>query len=171
VSRRSGSATGGSFSATARAEHRRELVTEDGPVNPHFDAKARLLRNLEEVYTQSPQRITGATGDAVASQPPVQKAARRDSRNSEAVSRTVGRTRGHLTAAGNLCWRLALQWVRNRVREWRHCRDCGDRVSVWNDCCPHCGSGTPTKISVSSSIVMGISFVLAVLLVVKVYYK
>ena len=79
--------------------------------------------------------------------------------------------RDHLSATANRGWCLSTQWVRNRAEEWRRCRDCEARVSPWDECCPHCGSGQPIKVSVSSVIVMGVSFAFAVLLVVKVFYS
>ena len=56
------------------------------------------------------------------------------------------------------------QWCHTRIRECVHCRECGSEVSPWEDVCPTCGSGAPTKVSLSAGLVLVAAFFVILLI-------
>lgn len=48
-----------------------------------------------------------------------------------------------------LAFHQAEQWLLERADKSQHCRECGNRVQLFEDICPHCGAASPSRIPCS----------------------
>lgn len=59
--------------------------------------------------------------------------------------------------------RRCADWTRHRLEEATHCRQCDNLVQPLSEVCPHCGAGSPARMSRSAGVaVVGLTVLVLV---------